>query len=156
MIDLQAKREENRRKLLGLEADSTKSAVAPYTKADLVDAEVCWDIISMCVRLVSKETTSSNGRKYVRQTKELVYPDLVEQVVVGETPKRSRTNIDTMREMMQFRNKMQRFVVDDKQDSYTEYFESVLEVLDAYAQQVVMDMAEDAGFLDRVNAAREK
>ena len=45
--------------------------------------------------------------------------------------------------------------VDDVNDAYIDYFTSVVEILDTYAQTVVADMIEaDETFLDKVNKAR--
>lgn len=157
MIDLQARREENRKRLMGIDVDG--KAVVPYTKADIGNPEVCWDIISLCVRF---DTVKYDNGK-VKATKKLKFPELLEPVVVGArktkgTAKRDkveRTNIDTMREMYSFRNAMNRYYEDDVADKYTEYFENVVDVLDTYAIEVVTDIiCEDEDFLNRVNHAR--
>lgn len=157
MIDLQARREENRKRLMGIDVDG--KAVVPYTKADIGNPEVCWDIISLCVRLDTVK--EANGR--VKVTKNLKFPELLESVVVGarktkgnaKRDKVERTNIDTMREMYSVRNTMNRYYEDDVNDKYTEYFENVVDVLDTYAIEVVTDIiCEDEDFLNRVNHAR--
>lgn len=158
MIDLQARREANKARLFGKDIDG--KAVVPYTKADIDNAEVCWDIISLCVR--PETVKEANGR--VKATKNLKFPELLGAVVVGarktkgnaKKTKVERTNIDTMREMYSFRNTMNRYYEDDVDDKYTEYFEGVVKILDGYAIEVVTDIiCEDEDFLNRVNHARE-
>ena len=158
MIDLQARREANKARLLGKDANG--KAVVPYTKADIANPEVCWDIISLCVRFDTVK--DANGK--VKPTKKLKFPELLEPVVVGERKtvgnakkaKVERTNIGTMREMFQTRNTMNRYYEDDVNDKYTDYFKSVVEVLDGYAIEVVTDIiSKDEDFLNRVNHARE-
>ncbi len=157
MIDLQARREANKARLFGKDIDG--KAVVPYTKADIGNPEVCWDIISLCVRFDTVK--EANGR--VKVTKNLKFPELLESVVVGarktkgnaKRDKVERTNIDTMREMYSVRNTMNRYYEDDVNDKYTEYFENVVDVLDTYAIEVVTDIiCEDEDFLNRVNHAR--
>ncbi len=158
MIDLQARREENKKRLRGIDVDG--KAVVPYTKADIDNPEVCWDIISLCVRLDTVK--EANGR--IKLTKKLKFPELLDTVVVGERKtkgnnakrdKVERTNIDTMREMYTYRNAMNSHYEDDVDDKYIGYFKSVVEVLDAYAYEVVVDIiTEDDDFLNRVNHAR--
>ena len=157
MIDLQARREANRKRLLGIDVDG--KAVVPYTKADIDNPEVCWDIISLCVRLDTVK--EANGR--IKLTKNLKFPELLEPVVVGERKtkgnakkaKVERTNLDTMQKMYTYRNEMNRFYEDDVNDKYVEYFKNVVEVLDGYAYEVVVDIiTEDEDFLNRVNHAR--
>jgi GTP:adenosylcobinamide-phosphate guanylyltransferase len=149
MIDLKAKREANKARLLGLNPESKK---APYTKADCIEPEVCWEIISIVVRKGEKQNT-------------LAYPELFEVVTVGEkkavkTAKKDvivRTNIKTMQEMFKIRNSMNKHAIDDVNDDYIEYFKSVVEVLDTYATTVVADMIDaKPSFLDDVNAIRCK
>lgn len=158
MIDLQARREENRKRLMGIDVDG--KAVVPYTKADIGNPEVCWDIISLCVRFDTVK--DANGK--VKATKKLKFPELLESVVVGERKTKGnakkasveRTNIKTMREMYTYRNEMNRYYEDDVNDKYVEYFKSVVEILDGYAIEVVTDIiSEDEDFLNRVNHARE-
>lgn len=157
MIDLQARREANKARLLGHITDG--KVVVPYTKADIDNPEVCWDIISLCVRLDTVK--DANGK--VKTTKNLKFPELLESVVVGERKTRAnakkakveRTNIDTMREMYTTRNAMNSHYEDDVDDKYIGYFKSVVEVLDTYAYEVVVDIiTEDEDFLNRVNHAR--
>ena len=156
MIDLDARREANKRRLLGLEDADSK---IPFTKADVENPEVCWEIISLCTRFETVE--GANGKP--KQTKNLAFPELLEPVEVGsrktgKTAKRefvTRTNIETMREMYKNRNAMNRHYEDDIEDKYTEYFKSVVEILDGYATEVVADIiVEDDDFLNRVNKAR--
>ena len=156
MIDLAARREANKRRLLGLADENSK---IPYTKADVENPEVCWKIISLCTRFATVE--GANGKK--RPTKNLAFPELLEPVEVGnrktgKNAKReniTRTNLDTMREMYSYRNAMNHHYEDDIDDKYIEYFKSVVEVLDGYANQVVADIVvEDEDFLNRVNKAR--
>lgn len=158
MIDLQARREANKARLLGLDTDG--KVVVPYTKADIDNPEVCWDIISLCVR--PETVKDANGK--VKPTKSLKFPELLESVVVGERKTKGnakkasveRTNIKTMREMYTYRNEMNRYYEDDVNDKYVEYFKSVVEILDGYAIEVVTDIiSEDEDFLNRVNHARE-
>lgn len=158
MIDLQARREANKARLLGLDTDG--KVVVPYTKADIDNPEVCWDIISLCVRFDTVK--DANGK--VKPTKNLKFPELLESVVVGERKTKGnakkasveRTNIKTMREMYTYRNEMNRYYEDDVNDKYVEYFKSVVEILDGYAIEVVTDIiSEDEDFLNRVNHARE-
>lgn len=155
--DLQARREANRKRLLGIDVDG--KAVVPYTKADIDNPEVCWDIISLCVR--PETVKDANGK--VRTTKNLKFPELLGAVVVGarktkgnaKKTKVERTNIDTMQEMYSFRNTMNRYYEDDVADKYTVYFSGVIDVLDAYAYEVVVDIiTKDEDFLNRVNHAR--
>lgn len=156
MIDLDARREANKRRVLGYTDENSK---IPYTKADVENPEVCWDIISVCTRFETVD--GANGKK--KQTKNLAFPELLEPVEVGsrktgKNAKRefvTRTNIQTMREMYDNRNAMNRHYVDDVDDKYTEYFKSVVEILDGYAIEVVADIiVEDEDFLNRVNKAR--
>lgn len=156
MIDLAARREANKRRLLGLEDESK----IPFTKADVENPEVCWEIISLCTRFATVK--GANGKP--KQTKNLAYPELLEPVEVGNHSTKSknakrenitRTNLETMREMYTNRNAMNRHFEDDIDDKYTDYFKSVVEVLDGYANQVVADIiVEDEDFLNRVNKAR--
>ena len=161
MIDLQKMRAANYARLHG-EVDED-SSVVPYTKTDLQDAEVCWKIISLSVRPKMVEATSKNGTTYSKATKDLQFPELMDAVVVGQKKTTAgskkdiveRTNIDTMRDMYEIRNKMNKFFIQESEDKYTEFFGSVVEVMDAYAQTVVVDCMEaDPEFLDKVNAAR--
>lgn len=158
MIDLQARREANKARLLGKDVDD--KAVVPYTKADIDNPEVCWDIISLCVR----PETVQDAKGKIRVTKNLKFPELLEPVVVGERKTKAnakkakveRTNLKTMREMYSFRNTMNGYYEDDVDDKYTEYFRSVVQILDGYANEVVTDIiTEDEDFLNRVNHARE-
>lgn len=161
MIDLKKLREENKRRLLGINED----AKAPYTKRDIADnPEACWDIISMVCRKKTTEVKSKTGRLSVRKTNEFAFPELTDVKVVGVRGTKTksakndtvdRTNIDTMEEMYQIRNAMNRHSIDDVDDTYIEFFTSVVEVLDGYAIKVVGDMvASDEEFLDKVNKAR--
>ena len=159
MIDLEKRREQNRRRLMGLDANAD-SSVVPITRADVQEPEKAWEIISLCVRCGT--TTDKNGK--TRASKNLKFPELLESKVVGEratTTKNAkkntitRTNIETMREMFQTRNAMSRHYEDDIDDKYVEYFKDVVEVLDTYAIEVVTDIiVEDEDFLNRVNKAR--
>lgn len=163
MIDLKAKREANKKRLLGINEEDGK-AVIPYTKADILeDADKCWDIISTVCRKKVTTVTSKNGKVSSRKSNELAFPDLVKEVIVGEraTTKQAkadtvnRTNFKTMEEMRDTRNAMIRHYQDDTSESYIEYFSSVIEVLDGYAMQVVADIAaNDDKFLDNLNKAR--
>lgn len=158
MIDWEARREANKKRLLGIDVDG--KAVVPYTKADIDNPEVCWDIISLCVR--PETVKDANGK--VKTTKNLKFPDLLGEVVVGAHKTKSnnakrdkveRTNIDTMHEMYTYRNAMNSHCEDDVDDKYTVYFSGVVQVLDAYAYEVVVDIiTEDDDFLNRVNRAR--
>lgn len=157
MIDLAARREANKRRLLGIENESGKT---PYTKTDVGEnPEICWDIISLCIRKATE--TTEDGK--TKQTKKLKFPELLEPVEVGSrrTGKNAkktnvtRTNLSTMEEMYKTRNSMNRHYEDDIDDKYVDYFKSVVEVLDAYAMEVVIDIVtNDGDFLNRVNAAR--
>lgn len=157
MIDLAARREANKRRLLGLADENSK---IPFTKADVENPEVCWEIISLCTRFATVE--GANGKK--KPSKNLAFPELLEPVEVGNHSTKSknakrenitRTNLETMREMYTNRNTMNRHYEDDIDDKYTEYFKSVVEILDGYATQVVTDIiVEDEDFLNRVNKAR--
>lgn len=163
MIDLKAKREANKKRLLGISEVDGK-VVIPYTTADVLDdAAKCWEIISIVIRKKTNKGTDKNGKPYTRPSKELAFPDLITEEVVGEraTSKQAksntvtRTNYKTMEEMYGIRNAMVRHYADDTNDNYIEYFGSVVEVLDGYAQQVVADMVDaDSSFLDKVNKAR--
>lgn len=158
MIDFDAIREANKKRLLGY-PDGSKD-LTPWTKSDALNPEICWKIISMCVRYAT--VTNANGKP--RQTKKLKFPELCPEVVVGKWVPRTkgakhesieRTNIETMRDMYQFRNDMNKKTSNESDNSYIEYFKSVIEVLDTYATQVVGDMiTADDDFLNRVNAAR--
>lgn len=152
MIDLAAKREENKRRLLGLDGKQ----ISPYTKSDVVsEPEVCWDIISLAIRKKTIEAESKNGKNYKRQVNERMYPELLDEQTVGERAVRSRSNLKTMEEMYQIRNAMNKHYADDIDEAYIDYFKSVVEVLDGYALQVVSDMVEaDAELLNKVNKIR--
>lgn len=164
MIDLQKKREENKARLLGQTVDEGK-VVVPYTKEDVIaNPETCWDIISLVTRKKVVENEGKDGKVRRIQTKELAHPELLDEVVVGgrktttKGAKRkvvTRSNIKTMDEMYGIRNKMNGYAINDNDDEYVEYFTSVVEVLDGYAQQVLTDILdEDEDFLNRVNKAR--
>lgn len=167
MIDLHEARRKN---LMRLRGEDDGEFIA-YTKESVGNSpEQCWDIISIVTRKATQEVTKKDGSTYTKQsTKELAYPDLVEVQEVGirKTGKNAkkelviRTNIDTMREMYETRNAMNRHYTDDVDERYIEYFKSVIEVLDGYALHVVTDMIEaDGEFLDKINnvrkAARQK
>lgn len=159
MLDLKAKREANMRRLMGEDEKTAR----PYTIESLTDNEVCWDIVSIVCRKKTVEVKRGD-KSYMRQTNELAYPELGVKEIVGsrktQGDKRkkeyvTRTNIDTMEEMYQFRNAMVRHYSDDKDESYLEYFESLLEVLDTYANQVCIDMIEkDETLLGKINKIR--
>lgn len=163
MIDINKKRAENKARLLGTPIDDGKSLI-PYTVADATNPEVCWEIISLCTRKELVERKARGGKTYKAEGKNLMFPNLTETVMVGEKAilsKKSkaktaiRTNIQTMDEMYGIRNSMNRHAVDDVSDDYIEYFTSVVEVLDTYAQTVVADMiSADPDFLAKVNKAR--
>lgn len=163
MIDIQKKRAENKARLLGIDLSDDK-AVIPYTASDATNAEVCWAIISLCTRKEQIEKKRKDGTTYKVEGKNLAFPDLTEIVTVGERavakkdPKKQsivRTNIQTMDEMYGIRNSMNRHAVDDVNDAYIDYFVSVVEVLDTYAQTVVADMiSADPDFLNKINKAR--
>lgn len=162
MIDLEAKRQENLARLIGKEIPTPSKT--PYVIEDLKNADVCWDIISMCVRKKTEEYTSSNGKPMKRATKERVYPQLVKEENVASTASKSkekvykRTNLTTMEEMFKFRNKMNKFYIGEPDGStYYDYFKNVVETLDGYALQVITDIiTNDADFLKRVNEIRCK
>ena len=163
MIDIAQKRAQNKARLLGVVAEDGKSPI-PYTVADATNPEVCWEILSLCTRKELVERKARGGKVYKAEGKNLMFPDLTEVVTVGEKAVANkkaksksiiRTNIQTMDEMYSIRNSMNRHAVDDISDDYIEYFTSVVEVLDTYAQTVVADMIEaDETFLDKVNKAR--
>lgn len=163
MIDINKKRAENKARLLGVAVADGKNPV-PYTAADATNPEVCWEIISLCTRKELIERKGKGGSTYKAEGKNLMFPDLTEVVTVGEKAVANknakaksiiRTNIQTMDEMYAIRNSMNRHAVDDVDDAYIEYFTSVVDVLDTYAQTVVADMiTADPDFLARVNKAR--
>ena len=162
MIDLEAKRQENLARLIGKEIPTPSNT--PYVIEDLKNADVCWDIISMCVRKKTEEYTSSNGKPMKRATKERAYPQLVKEENVASTASKSkekvykRTNLTTMEEMFKFRNKMNKFYICEPDGiTYYDYFKNVVETLDGYALQVITDIiTNDADFLKRVNEIRCK
>ena len=161
MIDLQEARRKN---LMRLRGEDDGGFIA-YTKESIGNSpEQCWDIISIVTRKATQEVTKKDGSTYTKQVNELAYPDLVEVQEVGKkktgkTAKKDvviRTNIQTMREMYETRNAMNRNYTDYLNDGYIEYFKSVVEVLDGYALQVVTDMIEaDGEFLDKINNVRK-
>lgn len=163
MIDLKAKREANKKRLLGIDEKDGK-AVVPYTTTDVLDdAEKCWDIISIICRKKIISVTSKAGKQSTRKSNEPAFPDLIKEEIVGEraTTKQAKTdtvtrsNFKTMEEMYNTRNAMMRHYQDDTSDSYIEYFGSVIEVLDGYAMQVVADIAaNDDAFLGKINNVR--
>lgn len=162
MIDLEAKRQENLARLIG--KDIPTSSKMPYTLEDLQNADVCWDIISMCVRKKTEDYTSSKGKPMKRATKERAYPQLVKEENVARTASKSkekvykRTNLTTMEEMYKIRNKMNKFYIGEPDGStYYDYFKNVVETLDGYALQVITDIiTNDDDFLKRVNEVRCK
>lgn len=163
MIDLKAKREANKKRLLGIEEDDSK-AVLPYTANDILDdAEKCWDIISIICRKKMTPVKGKDGETSSRKSKEPAFPELVKEEIVGEraTTKQAkadtvtRTNFKTMEEMRDMRNAMTRHYQDDTSEKYIEYFSSVIEIIDGYAMQVVADIASNDGeFLDKLNKIR--
>ena len=166
-LDIAARREANKMKLLGI-TEETGKAVVPYTKLDATTPEVCWDIISIITRKEQIEKKGRGGSVYMAEGKNLMFPNLLETVVVGERAAAqkkkneerktyTRTNIETMDEMYTIRNKMIRYAVDDKEEKYVDYYSHIVETLDGYACEVIADIImEDDEFLDRVNEARQK
>lgn len=162
-LDLDAIRKRNQARLLGTDSKEGKGVV-PYTASDIATSnDVCWDIISLIVRKESVKTQGKDGKEYTKQTKNRKFPELLTETVVGEratsktakADKVLRTNLATMEEMYQMRNKMIRFYQDDTDDSYIAFFKNVIETLNGYAQTVITDIcASDADFLDKVNKAR--
>ena len=163
MIDIAQNRAQNKASFLGVVEEDGKSPI-PYTASDAFNPEVCWEIISLCTRKELVERKARGGNVYKAEGKNLMFPDLTEVITVGEravanTKAKSksviRTNIQTMDEMYSIRNSMNKHAVDDVNDAYIDYFTSVVEILDTYAQTVVADMIEaDETFLDKVNKAR--
>ena len=163
MIDIAKKRAMNKARLLGVDVNDDKAKI-PYTAADAMNSEVCWEIISLCTRKELIEKTRKDGTTYKVEGKNLAFPELTEIVTVGEMAVANkkaksksiiRTNIQTMDEMYSIRNSMNKHAVDDLNDEYIDYFTSVVEVLDSYAETVVADMIDaDPDFLNKVNKAR--
>lgn len=162
MIDLDKLREENKRRLLGLDVDENEKV--PRTRSDFLDAEVCWEAISYMCRKKVVEKTRKDGKTYKAASKELAYPELTTVTTVGSRKTKTdkakkdlieRSNIDTMEEMYQMRNAMNAHYQDDVNDKYVGFFKSVVEVIDQYAVTVCADIiAQDPDFIAKLNIAR--
>lgn len=156
MIDLAARRQANLDRLMG-KKPSNNSKVARISKNEVAEKpETAWHIISLATK--KKMVEGKDGRMV--QSKELAYPGLIEDALVGmratttKTAKKStveRYSLETMRYMYQVRNKMNSFYMDDMDDSFTDYFKSVVEILDGYACDVAsLAVSEDENLLERV------
>lgn len=145
MIDLAKKRAENKARLMGVQ--KSDSSVVMITKEDIAnDPEKAWHIISLATKkeMIDSDKLTAKGKVRRVQGKDLAYPDLIASVDVGETAAKSkkannkaRSNIETMRYMYSVRNKMISFYEGDTSEEFLEYFSSVIEILDAYATEVV-------------------
>lgn len=145
MIDLAKRRAENQARLMGI--TNTSNEVVMITKEDIArDPEKAWHIISLATKkeMIDSDKLTTKGKVRRVQGKNLAYPNLIASVNVGETAAkskkaedRSRTNIETMRYMYSVRNKMGSFYESDSSEDFLDYFTSIIEVLDTYAQEVV-------------------
>lgn len=145
MIDLAKKRAENQARLMGVK--KSDSGVAMITKEEIAaDPEKAWHIIALATKkeMVDSDKLTAKGKVRRVQGKDLAYPDLISSVDVGHTAakskkvgNKSRSNTETMRYMYSVRNKMISFYESDTTEDFLEYFSSVIEILDAYATEVV-------------------
>ena len=160
IFDIQSKRAENLQRLSGESAYT----FTPYTLIDCSENPLIdWDIISILTRFETVEYKNSKGEIKTRKGKNLAYPDLIDVVNVGERKRNkyhdsriTRTNISTMRGMLEMRSKCGDFYEDETDEQFLNYFENLSSELDSYAKKVVLMMIEsDSEFLNRVNAVRE-
>ena len=154
MIDIAALRAQNKARLNG----SLDGKAITFTKDSLLDADSCWKIIELAVKRATQEKEDKNGKVRKVMDKGLRF-NIAPETIVGTTKgakgaTKSRTNIETMRSMMETRNAMNIRAINDVDDAYIQYFTSVVEVLDTYAMTVCTDMYEaDPTIIDKANAA---
>lgn len=161
MIDIDALRAANKARLLG-ETAVAANGVKKITKEEVAnEPQVCWKIIELATKRATTTMVDKTGKERKVVAKGQMYPIMPEEIVGitvgGKGAKTNRTNIETMRKMVEVRKAMTTNAINDVNDSYIEYFKSVVEVLDAYATTVVADMLDaDPDVLDKVYDAMVK
>ena len=137
-MDIRKLREKNMKRLAG-EMEENVAVVVPITPKMIdADPEYAWTIIALATKLKPK-------------SKELAHPHLLKEEIVAEVAIKkskaekeaiSRTNKKTMREMYSLHNKVAKLAIGDYDEDYAEYFEELLNDVNAYAIMCVADMYE--------------